>query len=250
MKSYFLLFCCLLSFNTFAKNIVKVGIYEFPPYVFADNKLDGITLKVIAAMNDFQDQYKFVAVPTTAKRRYSDFEKNKFDLIIFENKNWGWQSFPIEASEVFVSGSEVYVTQAETGKGQNYFSDFKNKAMIGVLGYHYKFADYQTEQEIQKKHFNIFLTNSQQKSLELILKSRGDIAVLSKEYLHHHFSHSPADKNKLLISDKVDQIYQHTILVRKNKPLTVQYINTLLDRMKKQSILTSIWKQYGLEETN
>ena len=247
MRLYALLVSCLLSISALAAEVVKVGIYDFPPYAFVGDKMTGITVQMIAAMNKFQDDYEFVAVPTTSRRRYQDFEKNKFDMMIFESKNWGWQKYPVAVSQTFVTGEEVYVTQAKPGRGQDFFSDFKNKAMIGVLGYHYQFADFHAELDYLEKNFNILQTNSQKQSLGLILKDRGDIAVLSKSYLNYHFSHSPTDKAKLLISDKFDQIYRHTILVRKNNQLSVRYINKLLDQMKQENTLKPLWEKYGLE---
>jgi polar amino acid transport system substrate-binding protein len=247
MKLYAVLISYLLSATAFAADIVKVGIYDFPPYAFISDKTTGITVKMIAAMNKFQQKYEFIAVPTTARRRYSDFEKEKFDMMIFENKNWGWEKYPIAVSQAFVTGAEVYVTQAKTGRGQDFFSDFKNKAMIGVLGYHYQFAGFNADQKYLESNFNILQTNSQKKSLELILNNRGEITVLSKEYLNYHFSMSPEDKKKLLISNKFDQIYQHTILVRQNSKPSISYINKLLEQMQQKGTLKPLWEKYGLE---
>jgi len=247
MRFQALIFGCLLSAGSLAAEIVKVGVYDFPPYVFIADKTTGIAVQTLAAMNKSQDKYEFVAVPTTARRRYLDFENNEFDMLIFESKEWGWQNYQVEASKVFVTGAEVYVTQAKPGRGQEFFTDFKNRAMIGVLGYHYRFADFKTDPEYLAKHFNLVQTNGQKNSLELILKGRGDIAVLTKEYLNYHFLTSPKDASKLLISDKFDQVYRHTILVRKNHKLSVQYINKLLDLMNQKGSLNPLWERYGLE---
>jgi polar amino acid transport system substrate-binding protein len=249
MRLYCLLISCLLSTSSLAADVVKVGIYDFPPYAFIADKTTGITVQMIAAMNKFQNKYEFVAVLTTARRRYRDFENNKFDMIIFENNKWGWQDYPVAVSQAFVSGGEVYVTQAKPGRGQDFFSDVKNKAMIGVLGYHYQFADFQAEQDYLNNNFNLLQTESQKKILELILNDRGEIGILPKEYLHYHFFHTPADEAKLLISDKFEQIYQHTILVRKDHKISVSYINKLLSQMKKKSILKPLWDEYGLTAT-
>ena len=75
MKFYALLISCLFSASVWAAEIVKVGVYDFPPYAFITDKTAGITFEMIAAMNTFQKDYEFVAVPTTAKRRYRDFEQ-------------------------------------------------------------------------------------------------------------------------------------------------------------------------------
>ena len=118
--------------------------------------------------------------------------------------------------------------------------------MIGVLGYHYRFANFRTDQDYLAKNFSLIQTDGQERSLELILKGRGEIAVLTKEYLNYHFLAAPRDKNRLLISDKYDQIYRHTILVRHNHSLTIQKINQLLKEMTQANTLKPIWDKYGL----
>ncbi len=249
MKLYALFICILFSTGTLAVDAVKVGVYDFPPYAFVTDKVTGITVQMLAEMNKFQDKFEFVPIPTTARRRYLDFEQNKFDMMIFESKKWGWQKYPLIASQTFVTGAEVYVTQAIKGRKQDFFLDLKNKSMIGVLGYHYQFADFNAEQGYLENNFNLIQTSSEKKVLELILNGRGDIAILPKEYLHYHFSHSPEDKNKLLISNKIDQIYRHTILMRKNYKVSKGYINNLLNKMKKKGILKPLWEKYGLVDT-
>mgnify|MGYP000091049873 CR=1 FL=1 len=247
MKYIVLIFGMLASASLVAAEIVKVGVYDFPPYAFVDKKASGIAIQMMEEMNKFQDKYEFVPVLTTSKRRYRDFKAKKFDMVFFESKNWGWQDLPVDASVPFVTGFEVYVTQSKPGRGQEFFSDFKNKAMIGVLGYHYQFANFKTDHGYLKENFNLIQTDGQEKSLELILKGRGEIAVISKEYLNYHFLSKPANKNMLLISDKYDQIYRHTILVRKNYTPTVDYLNNLLMQMEKSRVLTPLWQKYGLE---
>ncbi|MGL1956117.1 MAG: transporter substrate-binding domain-containing protein [Colwellia sp.] len=248
MKLHVLFFSYLLSASALATEVIKVGIYDFPPYVFLSDNPYGITVEMIDAMNKFQNQYEFVAVPTTARRRYRDFENNKFDMMIFESMSWGWGNYPMSASQAFESGKEVYVTQAKPGRGQDFFSEFKNKSMVGVLGYHYQFTGFHADQVYLEKNFSFIQTKSQQKSLELILNNRGEIAILSNEYLNYHFIHSPEDKAKLLISEKLDQVYRHTILVRKKSKLSLNYINKLLVKMKKKGTLKPLWKEYSLDE--
>lgn len=247
MRLYGLLVGLLLSTSALAAEVVRVGVYDFPPYVFIADQNSGITLKMITAMNKFQHKYEFVAVPTTARRRYKDFKNNKFDVMMFESIKWGWQNFPVIASQAFITGAEVYVSKAKEGRGQEYFSNLTNKALIGVFGYHYQFASFNTESDYLNKHFNFVYSNSQQQSLQLILNNRGDIAILSKEYLHYHFDRSPSAQAQLLISDKVDQIYQHTILVRKHTAPSIAYINQLLEQMELKGVLTPLWQEYGLK---
>lgn len=246
MKYCIVLIWVLCSLATDAAEKVKVGVYDFPPYAFVGEDVEGITKQVIAKMNAFQSQYEFVPVPTTSRRRYHDFSKHKFDMLIFESKEWGWQDFPVESTSPFVTGHEVYVALAKENRGQAFFSNFKHKTMIGVLGYHYGFAKFKTDLNYLNKHFHMIQTDGQRQSLELILHDRGDIAVLSREYLNFHFQQHPEDREKLLISDKFDQTYEHTVLIRRNKNIKREYIENMLKTMEKQQLFKSLWQQYDL----
>jgi hypothetical protein len=79
-----------LSMNAHARQDVKVGGYEFQPFVDIDRnmKARGLTLELIDPLNQHQKQYRFTFVPTTARRRYQDFEAQNFDMLFFENPNW------------------------------------------------------------------------------------------------------------------------------------------------------------------
>jgi len=248
MKRYVLLLSCLFSSYLWSAEVVKVGIYDFPPYVFMSDKPSGIALALITEMNKLQDQYRFEAVATTSRRRYHDFTEKKFDVLLFEDKKWGWQQYPISASQPYFTDAEVYVTQSKAGRGQEFFDDLTSKVIVGVLGYHYKFANFNSDLDYLTSHFNFIHTENQKSSLELMLNQRGDIAILAKSYIDYHLSKKPEDNGKLLISEKTDQIYRHTILVRDNHSLSVHYLNDLLKKMKQQKVLNKLWQGYGLKE--
>jgi hypothetical protein len=98
------------SVSVQAIEIVKVGVYEFPPYVFVGEKATGITVEMIGLMNKFQKDYKFEVVTTTPQRRYKDFNDKKFDMLLFESKGWGWLKYPIAGSIAFLKGGEHYIS--------------------------------------------------------------------------------------------------------------------------------------------
>lgn len=248
MKLIIILLLLLSSFSSIAKQVVRVGVYDFPPYAFVEKDISGITVEMINIMNKFQDKYQFEVVPTTSRRRYHDFNNHKYDMIMFENINWGWQGHSVDVSHAFVKGFEVYTALNTSNRDQSFFYEIKEKTMIGVLGYHYNFSSFKTDLAYLEKNFNLVQTDGQKQSLDLILNKRGDIAVLSKEYLNYHFNLFPKDKNKILISDKYDQIYRHTILLRQNHSINISYINQLLLDMQKHGSLQALWQQYGLEE--
>ena len=248
MNKLVTVFLLLLSVGVHAIEVVKVGVYEFPPYVFVNDKATGITVEMIGLMNKFQKDYRFEVVTTTPQGRYKDFVDKKFDMLLFESKGWGWLKYPVKGSMAFLKGAEHYVALVEPGRGQDFFTDFKNKKMVGMLGYHYAFARYHAEADYLKKNYNMTLTDNQQTNLDLILNKRGDIAVMSKAYLNYYFAKHPDLKAKFLVSDKTDQIYRHTALVRTGlKTISFRDINKLLQGMKTKGVLTPLWKKHGLE---
>ncbi len=237
----------LLSATAAAKQQVKVGVYEFLPYAFVGEKVTGVTAEMIELMNGVQQKYEFVVVPTTAERRYKDFAEKRFDMLIFESKSWGWNKSPVAVSRAFLLGAEVYVALQQPGRDQRFFSDFKNKGMIGVLGFHYGFARFHAERDYLEKNFDIVLTQSQPKSLEALFKRRGEIAVLSRDYLNYYLKKHPKQQEQLLISDKLDQTYRHTILLRNGlKDISIRDINQLLMTMRRNETLEPLWQKYGL----
>ncbi|MFT4927850.1 MAG: polar amino acid transport system substrate-binding protein, partial [Phenylobacterium sp.] len=139
--------------------------------------------------------------------------------------------------------------QAKKNRTESYFSDFINKDMIGMLGYHYGFAGFNADVDYLNKNFKITLTDSHQSNIQMVLNGRGDIAVVSKAYLQYYFLHHPQDKSQLLVSQKNDQIYRHTVLLRKGKPhINIKDINRLLYRLKTKGVLQKLWTKHGIEK--
>ncbi len=207
-----------------------------------------MTLDLISALNKYQSKYEFNFTLTSPKRRYLSFQQGKFDLIMFESIDWRWQKLDIEASKVFLKGGEVYIALNKPGRGQEFFSNLKQKKIAGILGYHYGFAGFNADELFLRKEFNIHLTNDHEGSIKLILIERDDIAVVTQSFLSIYLIRNPTVKSKILISEKMDQKYSHTILVRKGSQPSVAEINQLLNGMKKQGVLQTIWEQYGLTD--
>jgi ABC-type amino acid transport substrate-binding protein len=233
---------CLSCNNLFAK-VLHVGGYHFPPFVIVEqDKVVGTTKKLIQEMNQLQDKYTFKFFLTSPKRRYYDFDKKKFDLILFEDINWGWKNKNIEASKVYLKGGEVYITKADPTKDQRYFDSFKDKQIAIIKGYHYGFANFNSDERFLKDNFNIQFSSYHQGNILKVIFERADIAVVNLCYLRQFFIQHPEQQNKILVSDKYDQRYNHTILLRKNISLTIEETNKLLTKMKKSGVLLRLWK--------
>ncbi|MCP4670236.1 MAG: ABC transporter substrate-binding protein [Desulfobacula sp.] len=238
---------CVFGNQAIAKTVI-VGGYLFPPFVEEiSNQHVGITIDLINEMNSFQNKYKFQFVLTSSKRRFGAFDKEKFDLIMFEDKKWGWGDKDIVASKVFLKGGEVYITKAALSKDQSYFDSFKNKSLTVILGYHYGFANFNSDEKFLKDNFKVEFNSSHEGNIKKVLLERSDISVVTLSYLLKFFKQNPDKQSRLLVSKKFDQQYNHTILLRKNSNIDVKEMNTLLSKLEKAGVLSRIWKKYGIE---
>ena len=71
--------------------------------------------------------------------------------------------------------------------------------------------------------------------------------MITKSYLKGYLIKNPQAAAKLLVSERYDQTYAHTVLVRKNTKPTVAELESLLDRMQASGALKGLWSRYGLE---
>ena len=65
--------------------------------------------------------------------------------------------------------------------------------------------------------------------LHHLLAGRGDIAILTKSYLNRYLIKNPQDKAKLLISEHMDQNYEHMAIVKKGSKPSARDIDALLE---------------------
>ncbi len=253
IKKILMMFMVIIFFSSaaFSETIVKVGGYIFPPFVEKikvdkiNTKLQGVTLDLIELFNNNQKKYRFIFVETSPKRRYKDLKYNFFDTLFFESIQWGWQGKGVEASRMFLKGGEVYIASSSPEKGADYFDSFKGKSTAGLLGYHYGFAGFDADETFLKKTHNMTLFTKPKMLFAPVLKNRINIAVVTDSYLKKYIAKHPQIKEKLLISEKYDQVYNHTILSRKGSSISALDFNALLDAMEKKGLLDQLWKSHG-----
>jgi polar amino acid transport system substrate-binding protein len=249
-KAVACLLAVLLALGTVpanAQQVVKVGGYDFPPFVDKTPGGTSLTLELIAALNAFQKKYIFVFVDTSSKRRFIYFDEKKYDLIFFEAIDWGWQGRDVEATDVILQGGAVYITRADKNKDQGYFDDFKGKSVWGILGYHYGFANFNADYDYLKKTFNAHMITSHEGLITAAVTGRADISVVVKEYLQVYLARHPDVKKKILVSKKFDAVNSYTILVRKGIRPDAAELNKILAEMESAGILKKLWGKYNLK---
>ena len=254
MKFVTLILLALLGFSVeeaHAKNVVKVGGYEFPPYIeIVDGRASGLTVELISELNKIQPSYHFELVLTKPIRRFKDYQQGLFDAVFFEDPNWGWLqgNHIISNSPVIATDSEVFIALKQFAKSQAWFDNLDDKTLIGILGYHYQLANFENNPSILENEYKMTLLSSHKKSIELVLKKRSDMAIVTRSYLNQYLNKYPESKKKLLISERVAQTYKNQLLIRPTHQLNVNTLYKIVKKTLAQNTLATKFKTLGLQQ--
>ncbi|MFT6632506.1 MAG: ABC-type amino acid transport substrate-binding protein [Bacteriovoracaceae bacterium] len=238
MRKGLILLIAMLSFNCFAKEVVLIGVYHFPPYLeLKGAEYTGISKTIVNILNEVQDKFEFKLFITTPNRRYQDFKHKKFQMMLFEDIAWGWKDRKLDRllnqSSIIMKGGEVFITINDGKRNQSYFKDLKGKSIMGILGYHYKFADFISDPPSLKLNYNTTVVSNQENIINAVLSKRFEVGIITKEYLIQYLRQYPERSKNLLISNFYDQTYEHRLLFRKDiKNITPEYIESLIKKLK------------------
>ncbi|RJF85157.1 ABC transporter [Azospirillum cavernae] len=230
--------------SAFAATTIKVGAYEFPPYV--SDTGPGVTQSFLDLLNANQDEFRFEPVATSPQRRYEDLEQGRFDAIAFESLAWGWEKRPVDATRVFLRDAEVFVAKAGPGVDQSFFNALDGKTILGRLGYHYAFADFNADPKYLESQHRMRVTVTHEGNVRNVVAGRAALAIVTRSFLNRFLKSDPELARKLLVSERTDQIYEHTILVRRGAPVSTAWLNGLLDRLDAAGKLDALWNDSGI----
>ena len=232
-----------------AEQVVGVGAYNFPPYVDKAESAEptGLLIDLIALANAEQKDYRFVLVPTSAARRYRDLASGRFDLILFESPDWGWQGTAYHAMPLNVNDAEVYVALRKPGRDQRYFDNLKDKRLSLYNGFHYGFADFNSDSDFLRSHYQVTLTYSHKSNLNMVLRDRADMTVINRSFFDTYAEQYPEQAKQFLVSDKVDQTYRHQMLLRADAAVPAEAIVKLQKQLEDNGKWPALLSRYHLK---
>lgn len=230
----------------------RVGGYDFPPFAeqTTDGEWAGLTIDLIVQLNAVQQDYQFSFMPTSATRRYHDFDNERFDLLFFESPQWGWQGRDIVSLRGPAVGGEVFIARAQPGRSQRYFADRSGKRVALFSGYHYAFADYNPDKGYLRRKHNAIITFSHESSLQMLLRDRVELAVIPQAFLERYLNENPQHRSQLLISPEPDQYYRHILIKREASEPPLAYMEQMLNRLEEEGTMQMLLARYGLLGSN
>ena len=227
---------------------VKIGAAHFPPYtVRPEQGADtGLLPQLVDALNSLQGGYRFILVPTSIQRRFGDFQQGRTDMAIFENPQWGWQQIPHQSVDMGLEDAEVFVAKNASGHDQHYFDDLRGKRLALFNGYHYAFANFNSDPAYLRQAFAATLTYSHDSNLLMVQAGRADIALVTRSYLSDFMARNPGSLNQLLASERIDQVYHHYALLRPGAPISGEAFAELLRHLRDTGQLARIFQPYRI----
>jgi hypothetical protein len=251
MKGLLSVCCATFCWAAAAEQTVQVAGVHFPPYVISPEKPDaaGLLPELLEALNGLQDEYRFIMRPTAVPRRFRDLEQGRIDMAVFENPEWGWQDIPHQPVDMGLEDAEVFVARAANGRDQRYFDEIKGKRLALYHGYHYDFAGFNIDPAFLAREFNAKLTYSHNSNLLMVLHRRMDIALVARSYLGVFAAQYPQFADRLLVSERVDQVYHHYALLRPQAPISAARLAELLGMLRDSGQLAAIFSPYRIAVT-
>lgn len=230
---------------------VRVGGYVFPPFVevSSEGEWSGVTLDIIEQLNAMQAAHRFEFVPTAVARRYRELETGHFDMLFFENPAWGWQGQDTQSIEGIMLGRALFIARARDGRSQEYFDDRRGKRIALFSGYHYAFAGFISDPDHLRDAHNAVLTFSQESNIQMVLRGRADMAVVTESFLEAYLSRHPHYRSSLLVAEEADQYYQHFLLMRSGAEPGLPAMKRYLDSLQDSGVLGQILERNGINQT-
>lgn len=225
---------------------IPVGAYVFAPYYeLQDGKPKGLTVDTLAILNNMQNEYEFLITEMNPQRRYKMFEELQIEALFFEDPSWQWNKIENYAIPLEISDEEVFFALATKSTQQNYFENLKTKRLALLRGYHYRFADMNSDEDYLKKHFQIQLVHTYEASVLFVISDRADVGLAPRSYLRTYLQLHPEYKSLLRIAEKPDHTFKLKVLLSKKSKISKERMTSLIAQLIKHPDYQKNLNKYG-----
>lgn len=228
----------------------KVNIYIYhlkPPYIEQLELETGLYFEIVELFNRFQNKYHFVPQFVPRKRLNREIANNTLDGMILgvhpvwfkdkEQSKYLWTAPLLHDQDEFVSPIKLPF---------NYLGDDSiiNKNIGGVRGYHY----FRLAPALKSGKAKFTPTSSELQLLEMLIKERLDLAVISRATLNYYFNIHPDWREKVYFSKTPHETYYRAMLSPKslNEPFNI--INKLVGREEFKEAINGLKLKYSFNE--
>jgi len=247
-----LIFSILFSSQSLSKKIdinVLVEDGYFPMIINAENR-QGFAFDFIQILNQFQQGYNFKLNVLPSKRLIKKVEAENYDALFFMAIEWlpkSTHSSLIRTATSVIIKNEFYALK-ENAVEQSYFDNFGKLTKAGVLGYSYKFADYNTDAHFLNNEHKMSLTKSGSHVAKMILLKRVELGIINNLTFQYLKKTNSFDMNLLYKSNTPDATFETSFLINQRQTkLSANKFDQIIQNSKTKKRLQSLFTKYGIQ---
>jgi polar amino acid transport system substrate-binding protein len=209
----------------------KVFIYIYhlkPPYIEQLDLESGLYFEIVELFNRFQSKYHFVPQFVPRKRLNREIEHASLDgMILGVHPIW----FKDKEKTQFLWSKPLLHDQDEFISPRNRPFDYSGEQSLlqknigGVRGYHY----FRIAPLLKTNQVKLTPTSSELQLLEMLIKQRLDVAVISRATLNYYFNKNPDWREQVYFSNIPHEQYYRALLSPKSLQAPFNIIKNVIE---------------------
>lgn len=232
LTTLFIGFVCLwgADASAYSRTLVKVGAYDFPPYYSSsarNSEEAGLLNLAMHRLNIIQNKYYFEIVSTSTNRRSTMFHQQKFDLLFFEDPDWGWNEIDYTFTPLPIHDGEIYITNKTKPYVDIKSIQLKKLTLAGVQGFHYQLGE--GRKNVFPSAENHIAVYGHESVLRMVASSRAVMGLVPKSYYYAQKKDLEEVTKQLKPSTEMDTEYKLGILRRRKAPISQSELQRIAD---------------------
>ena len=248
----FLLFVLLIFTKPSLSKAVDIDVLVedgYFPIIINAQKKQGFAPEFINILNDAQQEFNFILISLPVKRLTLSVEKNNFDVLFLMAMQWLPKTTQknIEKTEFYtITKNELY-TLKENASEQTYFDNLDKLTKVGVLGYSYQFAGFNTNAEYLREEHQVSLTIDEFNVVKMLLLRRAEVGVLNSIAYQYFKKQNILNMDLLFKSDVPDAVYEtHFLINSQSNKISSRKMDEILNLPTTQMQLQKLLDKYGI----
>ena len=248
----FLLFVLLIFTKPSLSKAVDIDVLVedgYFPIIINAQKKQGFAPEFINILNDAQQEFNFILISLPVKRLTLSVEKNNFDVLFLMAMQWLPKTTQknIEKTEFYtITKNELY-TLKENASEQTYFDNLDKLTKVGVLGYSYQFAGFNTNAEYLREEHQVSLTIDEFNVVKMLLLRRAEVGVLNSIAYQYFKKQNILNMDLLFKSDVPDAVYEtHFLINSQSNKISSRKMDEILNLPTTQIQLQKLLDKYGI----
>ncbi|CAM4151110.1 hypothetical protein BIW53_12480 [Pseudoalteromonas byunsanensis] len=227
-----------------AKKTVTIYTYHLKaPYVVDVEYEQGLYFDLVLLLNQYQTEHVFKMEYMPRKRLNRDIEQSTLDgLIVGVNPVWfrDTQQSKFAWSEPFMTDRDEFVSNINAPFEYTGQASLYGKTVGGVRGYHY----FQVAPVVKIGKASQLETGSELQLLEMIVKQRLEIAVISKATMNYLLAKNKHWESAIHLSEQPHESYGRALLAPKEMSHIIALINKVFQKSEFKQALKQMLKHY------